>query len=136
VAGEQGNSTKPRHYKELLIWQRGMRLAKTVYHLTAEFPADERYGLTSQMKRAVVSIPSNIAEGQARRSAREFALFLGHASGSLAELETQLLLSADLGYAKPLEVAALEGEIGEIQKMIGAIQRRLSERSGAVANEQ
>ena len=77
-------SKAPRHYKELLVWQKGMALAKQVYHLTQKFPAEERYGLTSQLRRAAVSVPSNIAEGQARRSTNEFLQFLSIAEGSLA----------------------------------------------------
>jgi len=85
--------TKPKHYKELLVWQKGMALAKLVYRLTVRFPREEKFGLTSQIRRASVSVPSNIAEGQARQSTKEFLQFLSHAEGSLAELETQVLLS-------------------------------------------
>jgi carbamoyl-phosphate synthase large subunit len=80
---------KPKHYKELLIWQKGMALAKATYNLTSRFPVEEKYGLASQMRRATVSVPSNIAEGQARHGTREFLQFLSHASGSIAELETR-----------------------------------------------
>ena len=117
---------KPRHYKELQIWQKGMNLAKAIYELTARFPVEERFGLCSQMRHASVSIPSNIAEGQARLGTREFRLLLSHASGSLAELETQLLLSVDLGYCVPSEADPIEREIAEIQKMVAAIRRKLS----------
>ena len=119
-------SVKVKHYKELKIWQKGMSLARSVYGLTAKFPGDERFGLTSQMRRAAVSVPSNIAEGQARQGTREFLHFLSHASGSLAELETQLLLSADLGYCSEAETLAISGEISEIQKMVAAIRRKLA----------
>ena len=115
---------KPRHFKELLVWQKGMELAKAVYRLTATFPAEEKYGLATQMRRAAVSIPSNIAEGQASYSTREFIQFLSHASGSLAELETQSLLSADLGFCKPSDIQQITGEIGELQKMLAAIRRK------------
>src|ERR1700679_2800058 len=107
---EAGNA-KPRHYKELLIWKKGMELTSAVYRLTARFPAEEKYGLASQMKRAAVSVPSNIAEGQARHGTGEFLQFLSHASGSLAELETQLLLSIDLGYCARSDVSSIEREI-------------------------
>lgn len=116
------------HYKDLLIWQRGMSLASMIYRLTAGFPAEEKYGLTSQMRRAAVSIPSNIAEGQARRGTKEFVQFLSMASGSLAELETQLLLSADLNYTEASDVNRLESQIGEMQRMVAAIQRKLAAR--------
>jgi four helix bundle protein len=107
---------KPRHFKELLVWQKGMELAKAVYRLTATFPAEEKYGLATQMRRAAVAIPSNIAEGQARYRTREFIQFLSHASGSLAELEKQALLSADLGFCKTSDIQQITGEIGELQK--------------------
>jgi len=120
------DSTKVTHYKELKIWQKGMSLAKSVYRLTTRFPADERFGLSAQMRRAAVSVPSNIAEGQARHGTREFLQFLLHASGSLAELETQILLSMDLGYCKESEVSSISNEIGELQKMVAAIRRKLA----------
>ena len=116
---------KAKHYKELLIWQKGMSLAKDVYGLTARFPGDERYGLVSQMRRAAVSVPSNIAEGQARHGTREFLQFLSHASGSLAELETQLLLSVDMKYCSENDVESVAGLISELQKMIAALRRTL-----------
>lgn len=111
-----GQDSKPRHYKDLLVWQKGMRLAKAVYKLTARFPDAEKYGLISQMRRAAVSVPSNIAEGQARQGSREFLLFLSHAGGSVAELETQLLLSVDLGHCNEAEVEEVESDIVELQK--------------------
>ena len=120
------DSAKVRHYKELKIWQKGMHLAKAVYQLTAQFPSEERFGLSAQMRRAAVSIPSNIAEGQARHGTREFLQFLSHASGSLAELETQLLLSANLGCCKAPETSSIAGEISEMQKMVAAIRRKLA----------
>lgn len=82
-------ASKPKHYKELLTWQRGMKLAKEIYRLTAGFPAEEKFGLTDHMRRAAVSVPSNIAEVQARHQGVR-GKFLSLASGSLAELETQL----------------------------------------------
>jgi len=88
---------KRRHH-DLLVWQEGMSLAKDVYAATAAFPKEEAYGLTSQMRRAAVSLPSNVAEGAARGSNKEFVQFLVIARGSLMELETQILLSRDLGY--------------------------------------
>jgi four helix bundle protein len=116
---------KAKHYKELLVWQKGMSLAKSVYGLTARFPTEERFGLVSQMPRAAISVPSSIAEGQARRGTREFLQFLSHASGSLAELETQLLLSVDMKYCSENEVESVAGLISELQKMIAALRRTL-----------
>ena len=116
---------KVKHYRELKIWQKGRLLVKAVHELTGEFPADERFGLVAQMRRAAVSVPSNIAEGQARHSTREFLLFLSHASGSLAELDTQLVLSVDLTYCTASEVRTCSGYVEEIQRMIAAMRRSL-----------
>ncbi len=116
---------KPKHYKDLLVWQKAMALAKGVYVLTAKFPAEERFGLISQMRRAAVSVPSNIAEGQARQSTGEFLHFLSRSSGSLAELETQLLLSVELNICPKQETEELIGQIGELQKMIVGLRRAL-----------
>ena len=90
--------TKPAGTRDLLVWQKGMVLAKEIYRITRAFPSEERFGLVSQMRRAAVSIPSNIAEGQARRTTNEFIQFISQAEGSVAELDTQLTLSSDLGY--------------------------------------
>jgi four helix bundle protein len=117
---------KPKHYKELLVWQKGMNLAKLVYKLTVRFPSEERFGLTSQMRRAAVSVSSNIAEGQARRSTNEFLQFLSIAEGSLAELDTQLSLSVELGFSQQAEVEPSLKEIDELQKMLVALKRKLS----------
>lgn len=132
-------STKARHYKELVIWQRAMQLVKSVYRLTKAFPPDERYGLALQMRRAAVSVPSNIAEGQGRQGPKGFAHFLSITRGSLLELETQLLLSIDLGYVERSEAARAEGEIVEVQKMAAAIRRKLAVRcsdEGQVASDE
>jgi four helix bundle protein len=83
-------------YRDLLVWQKGMTLARRIYAITRSFPQEEKFGLVSQMRRAAVSVPSNLAEGQARKSAAEFIQFISNAEGSLAELDTQLQLSADL----------------------------------------
>lgn len=120
------DNAKVKHYKELKIWQKGMSVSKAVYELTSKLPVDERFGLTAQMRRAAVSVPSNIAEGQARHGTKEFLLFLSHAGGSLAELETQLLLSVDLGYCRPSETDSILEQIGELQRMLAAIRRKLA----------
>ncbi len=116
---------KARHYKELLVWQKGMALAREVYKMTASFPGDERFGLIAQMRRAAVSVPSNIAEGQARRGTREFLQFLSHSEGSLAELETQILLSMELGYCRGATVENISSRIEELQKMLSSLRRTL-----------
>jgi four helix bundle protein len=120
-------SSKARHYKELQIWQKAMSLAKSVHLLTDTFPAPERYGIVAQMRRASISIPSSIAEGQARQGTSDFLHFLSRASGSLAELETQLLLCVDLSFCEDSAAAQLIENVNEIQKMIAAIRRKLSE---------
>jgi four helix bundle protein len=116
---------KVKHYKELQIWQKGMALVKDIYRVTEAFPASEKYGLAAQLRRAAVSVPSNIAEGQARNGTGEFLQFLSHASGSLAELETQILLGVYLGYCGAPSAPRILQQIMEIQKMLAAIRRRL-----------
>lgn len=106
------------NYLELKIWQRSRALAKAIYQLTESFPGDQQYGLTSQIQRAAISIPSNIAEGAGRNSSKEFMRFLDIANGSAFELETQLFLSSDLGYANVDQVENIILELKEIQKMI------------------
>ena len=117
-----------RSYRDLLIWQKGMGLARQVYTMTCAFPSEERFGLTAQMRRAAVSVPSNIAEGQARQGRKEFVQFLSHAEGSLAELDTQLTLAVDLGYCRPTEAQASVTMIVELQKMIASLRGKLAVR--------
>jgi four helix bundle protein len=126
MRNEVHEKRKALHFRDLLIWQRSMRLTKRLYQLTAGFPTVEKYGLAAQMRRPAVSVPSNIAEGQARRGVKEFGQFLSLAQGSLAELETQVLLSVDLGYSRSVDVAPVTAEIAEVQRMVGAIQRKLT----------
>jgi four helix bundle protein len=87
-----------KSYRDLVVWQKAMVVVRDVYSITKLFPREELYGLTSQLRRAAVSIPSNIAEGQARFSPKEFHHFLSNARGSLMEVETQILIAEDLGY--------------------------------------
>ncbi|HEU5412049.1 MAG TPA: four helix bundle protein [Candidatus Acidoferrales bacterium] len=117
-----------RNYRDLLVWQKAMSLVEEVYQLTSRFPSDERFGLVAQLRRAAVSIPSNIAEGQARKSTREFVQFLSLAEGSLAEVDTQLLLSERLGLCAEHDVRRLFSIIEEIRKMLMALSARLNER--------
>lgn len=99
-------NTTTRSYKDLVVWQKGIEFAKLVYRLTHPFPSEEKFGLTSQMRRASVSIPSNIAEGQARHTTGEFIQFISHAEGSLAELDTQLILAVELGFCRAADAEA------------------------------
>ena len=105
-------------YRDLIIWQRGMSLAKRVYELPAVFPGEEKYGLIAQLRRAAVSVPSNIAEGQARRSTAEFRQFLSHALGSLAEVDTQIRLGMLLGFCTEVQAEPVLSEIAELRAMI------------------
>ena|SRR5271170_959723 len=114
-----------RDYRDLLVWQKGISLAKKVYVITERFPAAERFGLISQMRRCAVSISSNIAEGQARHTTGEFVQFISHAEGSAAELDTQLILSEEFKYCGPAEAAQLRGMLSEIRRMLNSLQRNL-----------
>ena len=114
-----------RDYKDLVIWQKGMQLAKEVYELTQSFPTEEKFGLVSQMRRAVASVPSNVAEGQARNTTGEFVQFLSHAEGSLAELDTQIRLSIELGFCREAKVKSIQELIIEEQKMLKSLRRSL-----------
>jgi four helix bundle protein len=102
-------------HKDLDVWKAAMELAKLVYLITSKFPKEELYGLTQQIRRSAVSIPSNIAEGAARNSRKEFIQFLHISLGSLAELETQLLLSEKLGF---LQIKEIENDVERIRKML------------------
>jgi len=111
--------------KELKIWNKAIDLAVNVYKATSTFPADERFGLTSQSRRAVVSIPSNIAEGAGRNSNKEFNNFLGIANGSSYELQTQLIISNKLNLLDEGLTNELVEQITELQKMNYAFQQKL-----------
>lgn len=114
-----------KSYKDLLVWQKGISLVKRIYQLTRVFPHDEKFGLIAQMRRAAVSIPSNIAEGQARHTRREFVQFLSHSEGSVAELETQLILSVELGYCTSTDTQEAGTLLTELSKMLDSLRRKL-----------
>ena len=114
-------------YRDLLVWQRGMRLAEAVYGVTAEFPSREMYGLTAQLRRAAVSIPSNIAEGHATRRTGLFLRHLAIAKGSLAEVETQIELAVRLGFTKA--DAGLVDEADEVGRMLSGLIVTLQKRA-------
>ncbi len=118
----------PRSYKDLVVWQKGIALAKIVYRLTQTFPAAEKFGLVAQRRRAAVSIPSNIAEGQARHTTGEFIQFISHAEGSVAELDTQLILSIELGLSDDASSEAGFSLISELRKMLNVLRRKLAAR--------
>lgn len=112
-------------YRELIVWQKAMILAEQVYHLTQAFPKEELYGLVSQMRRAAVSVPSNIAEGQGRLHQAEFRQFLGLARGSLLELETQAELAVRLNYLAEAGRRELEQQSQEVLRMLNALISKL-----------
>jgi four helix bundle protein len=108
-----------KHYKDLLVWQKAIALVANVYVVTRSFPREELYGLTSQVRRAAVSVPSNIAEGQARLTPGEFRHFLGIARGSLAELDTQLIIAEKLGYLT--ETGPVFEQLAEVGRMLSGL---------------
>lgn len=112
-------------YQDLKVWQVSMDLVEQVYRLTQSFPKQEVYGLTSQIQRAAVSVPSNIAEGHARDSTKEFLHHLSIALGSLAELETQLIIAARLGYLEKQDVNIVLLKTNETGKMLRGLQKAL-----------
>ena len=115
-------------YEDLSVWKKSMNLAVKIYELTKHMPKEELYGLTAQMRRAAVSIPSNIAEGQQRTSTREFLRFLSIARGSNAELQTQLVLACKLGYFQSEQIRETMNLTREISKMINALMISLNNR--------
>jgi four helix bundle protein len=107
-----------KSFRDLQVWQRSMELTVTIYDLTRNFPREEQYGLTNQLRRCAVSIPSNIAEGQGRLNTREFRQFLGVARGSTCELQTQLAIARALEFGKPELIDYAESLSHEIGKML------------------
>jgi four helix bundle protein len=113
-----------RGHKELIVWQKAMEMVTEIYRLTQNFPKEELYGLVSQMRRAAVSIPSNIAEGHGRQSKGEFRQFLGIARGSYAELETQIEIAKNLGFlANPNPI---DEQLAEVGRLLNGLLRSLA----------
>ena len=122
-----------KDFKDLLVWRKAIALAKEIYHLSRRFPAEERYGLTAQVRRAAVSVSSNIAEGHARQGS-EFGHFLSIARGSLAEVESQLLLAVELEFL-PLEaVSPVLLLASEIRRMAASLAQKVSSHSRAAVS--
>ena len=119
---------KPSGYRDLLVWQKGIALAKQIYEVTARFPSEEKYGLVSQMRRAAVSIPSNIAEGQARHTTGEFIQFISNAEGSVAELDTQLTLCEQFRFVEKGGAVELHEKLDELRRMLNSLRRKLEAR--------
>jgi four helix bundle protein len=120
-----------KDYRELIAWQKAMDLVETIYRVTGTFPREEIYGLTSQIRRAAISIPSNIAEGNGRNTTRDYVHFLGVAYGSVKEVETQTLIAERLRYinsARSTELVTMTGEIARlISGVMNSLNRKISQ---------
>jgi len=114
------------NFKELIVWQKSRVLVKDVYKLTKKFPADEKFGLTQQIRRAVVSIPSNIAEGSGRETNADFIRFINIANGSAFEVETQLYLALDLEYISKSELEEIIIKLLDVERLIYNLKKSLS----------
>lgn len=110
-----------KSYRDLDVWRRAIELVAAIYRLTQDFPAEEKFGLVSQMRRAAVSIPSNIAEGYARRERREYARFVSIAFGSGAELETQVYIAKQLRFAPEVSFEMVDDLLRDVQKMLNSL---------------
>lgn len=115
-------------YKDLIAWQKGMELVVTIYDATEGFPSHELYGLVSQLRRAAVSVPSNIAEGKAHYSNRDFVRFLRHSRGSLAEIETQVLIAQQRQYLSAATITKLIQQLDELGRILSGLINSLKER--------
>jgi len=112
-------------YKDLIVWQKSMGLVLAIYELTKHFPKSEMYGLTSQMRRAAISIPSNIAEGKARGTRKDYRRFLLNSFGSGAELETQIKIAKQLPFGKNLDYSQVDKLLDEVMKMLNVLIKKL-----------
>ncbi len=120
-----GQKMSIQSYRQLIAWQKAMELVKLVYEMSDDFPADERFGLTSQIRKAVVSIPSNIAEGQGRNSTKEFINHLSIAYGSLMETETQTLVAEMRNYSTPEKRGSVMEKSSEVGRLINGLSNSL-----------
>ncbi len=123
---------RTRHFKELLVWQRAMELARLVYRVSQTFPKEEMFGLRAQLRRAAVSVPSDIAEGHGRLSDPLFRTFLAQARGSLYEVETQLMLAADFGYIGDDDEMQSQQMCDEVARMLHGLLNSLKVKPTAV----
>ena len=117
-----------RPHEKLDVWKRSVEMVTQVYHATNGFPVDEKYGLTSQIRRAAISIPANIAEGSARKTGKEFCHFISIAQGSSSELETELLIACNLNYLPKQDYLNLKTEIENISRMLIGLSKYLRNR--------
>ena len=125
IQGIKGLDEMLKNYKELKVWQRSYQLCLEIYRITKGFPEEEKYGLASQLRRAAVSVPSNISEGYGRKTTPEYIQFLYKAYGSICEMETQILLSGDLGYIANGRLEMLKEGVREVEKMLKALIKSL-----------
>lgn len=119
-------------FKDLVVWQRAVALTTCVYQMTAKFPDTERFGLTNQMRRASVSVASNIAEGYGRSTKGEYVLFLGHARGSASELETQIIIARNLGFGVIPDLNSTESLCNDVGRLLGALMKSIRVKQAAV----
>jgi four helix bundle protein len=117
-----------RSYRDLKAWQKGMELVREIYRVSRKFPKEELFGLMSQIRRAAVSVPSNIAEGHAKLSRKEYQHFLGHARGSLAEIETQILIAKDLDYLNEIDMNYILNLSAEVGRVLNGLLASLREK--------
>ncbi|MDP2598661.1 MAG: four helix bundle protein [Candidatus Liptonbacteria bacterium] len=115
-----------KNFKDLLVWQKSIELVVSVYTITKGFPTEEKYGLTNQLRRAAISIPSNIAEGNMRSTGRDFKQFVAIARGPCSEVETQNIIAERLGYIQNDDCAQLSKQIDELSRMLGSFYASLS----------
>jgi len=115
-----------KSHKDLFVWQKGIELVMEVYRLTKDFPPNEKFGLVSQLRRAAVSIPSNIAEGRSRKTRKDFTQFLRIALGSTAELDTQLIISDQLSFISSMDYNKISLRLDEIGKMLNSMIKKLT----------
>lgn len=128
-ASEQGVSEgAPRSHRDLKVWQIALDMTETLYRTTVDWPKSEQYGLVSQVRRAAVSVPANIAEGAGRRTPGEFVHFIGIARGSLAELETLLIIARRLGYIEEPSFRAIMDDLFELGRMTTGLLKSISDR--------
>jgi len=123
--GFKGSSEMLKNYKELNVWQKSYELCLKVYAITAKFPNEERYGLTSQIRRSAVSIASNIAEGYGRKTTVDYIRVLYISYGSVCELETQILLAGDLNFMEKADLVTMRRKVAEIERMLKALIKSL-----------
>jgi len=117
-------------HKKLVLWHKAVHLVVTIYEATRHFPTSERFGLAAQMQRAAISIPSNVAEGAARKGRKEYLQFVYTARGSLSELDTQVEIAGLLGYLKPEESGKLQTEMDEVSRLLNGVIAYLSRSNG------